>query len=88
MVNNLPLDRIDKVEHGLDDTLRLIRLTIARVDLLERELAEIKTVLRQPKGAVTRVAEDGTVAIRDPNIILQQQRTGTRGYTPYEPPPG
>jgi len=56
---------------------------LARVDYLERELAQIKTVLRQPKGAVARTAPDGTVAIRDPDIIAQQQRTRTRGYTPY-----
>jgi hypothetical protein len=68
------------------DTERLLTLLIARVDLLERELAEIKTFLRQPKGAVARTSPDGTVAIRDPDIIAQQQRTGMRGYTPYADP--
>ena len=68
------------------DTERILALLLARVDLLERELAEIKTVLRQPKGAVTRASPDGTVAIRDPDIIAQQQRTGTRGYIPYTDP--
>jgi hypothetical protein len=67
-------------------TIDPISITQARVDLLERELAEIKTVLRQPRGAVTRASADGTVAIRDPDIIAQQQRTGMRGYTPYVPP--
>ena len=33
--------------------------------------------------AVTRVSADGTVAIRDPSIIAQRQRTGTFGYAPY-----
>jgi hypothetical protein len=63
-----------------------IVLLNARVDLLERELAEIKMVLRQPREAVARVSDDGTVAIRDPDIIAQQQRTGTAGYSPYVPP--
>jgi hypothetical protein len=63
-----------------------IKLLMARVDLLERELAEIKTVLRQPRGAVTRASPDGTVAIRDPDILAQQQRTGTRGYVPFSDP--
>lgn len=62
---------------------QLVRQILARIDLLERELAEIKTVLRQPMNAVTRVSADGTVAIRDPNIIAQRQRTGTFGYAPY-----
>lgn len=61
-------------------------LLLARVDLLERELAEIKTVLRQPKGAVTRTSPDGTVAIRDPNILLQEQVTGMRGYILFTDP--
>ena len=65
------------------DTERLLALLMARVDYLERELAEIKTVLRQPKGAVARTSPDGAAAIRDPDIIAQQQRTGTRGHTPY-----
>jgi hypothetical protein len=65
------------------DTERLLTLLMARVDYLERELAEIKIVLRQPKSAVARSAPDGTVASRDPDIIAQQQRTGMRGYTPY-----
>jgi hypothetical protein len=73
------------------DTERILTLLMARVDLVERELAEIKTFLRQPKGAVARgavalTAPDGTVAIRDPDIIAQQQRTGMRGYTPYTDP--
>jgi hypothetical protein len=59
---------------------------LARVDYLERELAQIKTFLRQPKGAVTRASADGTVAIRDPDILAQQQRTGTRGYVPFSDP--
>jgi hypothetical protein len=62
---------------------RAINLLLARVDLLERELAEIKTVLRQPRGAVTRASPDGAVAIRDPNILAQEQATGTRGYAPF-----
>ena len=68
------------------DTERLLALLLARVDYLERELAEIKTVLRQPKGAVARTSPDGTVASRDPDIVAQQQRTGMRGYTPYTDP--
>jgi hypothetical protein len=63
-----------------------IVLLTARIDYLERELAEIKTFLRQPKGAVARTSPDGTVAIRDPDIIAQQQRTGMRGYAPYTDP--
>ena len=65
---------------------RVIELLLARVDYLERELAQIKTFLRQPKGAVTRASADGTVAIRDPDILAQQQRTGTRGYVPFSDP--
>jgi hypothetical protein len=68
------------------DTERLLTLLMARVDYLERELAQIKTVLRQPKGAVARSSPDGAVAIRDPDIVAQQQRTGMRGYTPYTDP--
>jgi hypothetical protein len=68
------------------DTADTITQLLARVDYLERELAEIKTVLRQPKGAVARTSPDGTVATRDPDIIAQQQRTGMRGYTPYTDP--
>ena len=67
-----------------DRVNRALELLFARVDLLERELAEIKTFLRQPRGAVTRVSADGTVAIRDPNILLQEQLTGMRGYASFE----
>jgi hypothetical protein len=70
------VDRLDRLERAFD-------LVYARIDLLERELAEIKTVLRQPRGAVTRVSPDGTVAIRDPNILAQEQATGMRGYAPF-----
>jgi len=65
------------------DTADTITQLLARVDYLERELAEVKTFLRQPKGAVARTSPDGAAAIRDPDIIAQQQRTGTRGHTPY-----
>ena len=75
-INNLLEDRIARLERVFD-------VAYARVDLLERELAEIKTVLRQPRGAVTRASPDGTVAIRDPNILAQEQATGMRGYAPF-----
>ena len=78
-INNLPEDRLNRLE-------RAVEIMLARVDYLERELAQIKTFLRQPKGAVTRASADGTVAIRDPDILAQQQRTGTRGYVPFSDP--
>jgi hypothetical protein len=68
------------------DTIRILMVLNARVDSLERTLAEIKTALRQPMNAVARTSADGTVAIRDPNIVAQRQRTGTFGYAPYEDP--
>jgi hypothetical protein len=82
----MPTDLATILHDQLNKAADTLQLLMARVDLLERELAEIKTFLRQPKGAVTRTSPDGTVAIRDPDIIAQQQRTGMRGYTPYTDP--
>ena len=82
----MPADTNDILYNQMRRNEGVVAQLLARIDYLERELAEIKTVLRQPKGAVTRASPDGTVAIRDPDIIAQQQRTGTRGYIPYSDP--
>jgi hypothetical protein len=82
----MPTDLATILHDQLNKAADTLQLLMARVDLLERELAEVKTVLRQPKGAVARTSPDGTVAIRDPDIIAQQQRTGMRGYVPYTDP--
>ena len=87
----MPIDSVDialstasENERKIERLERALTLTLARIDSLERTLAELKTVLRQPMNAVARVSADGTVAVRDPNIVAQRQRTGTFGYTPYE----
>lgn len=82
----MPIDPSFTIYDRLDADEQVITRLAAQIDSLERTLAEIKTVLRQPRGAVTRVSDDGTVATRDPNIVLQRQRTGTFGYSPYVPP--
>ena len=81
---SLALSQANANDDKLKRLERTLTLTLARLDSLERTLAELKTVLKQPMNAVARVSADGTVAIRDPNIIAQRQRMGTFGYTPYE----
>ena len=80
----------DTVEHRverLEQNFNAIRMSLDRI---ERNLAETRDAVvriqRQIVRSVAPVAQDapdGTVAIRDPNIIAQQQRTGMRGYTQY-----
>jgi hypothetical protein len=63
----------------------------ARFDQLEREVANLRRALSSRidalAGVVARTAPDGTVAIRDPNILAQEQATLTRGYAPSTLPP-
>lgn len=62
---------------------RWIEILLARVNLLERELAKVKEAL-PPSGAITLMAASGTGSLRDPGILKQEHATGTRGYG--EPP--
>lgn len=59
-----------------------IELIKARMRLIEGLITEIRRDLARSASPVAQLAPDGTVAIRDPNIIAQEQATGTRGYSP------
>lgn len=85
----------DTVEHRVERLERNFAEIQSSLDRIERALAEtretIAVVRRQIARSVAPVAQDapdGTVAIRDPDIIAQQQRTEMRGYSQhYRPPP-
>jgi Mg2+ and Co2+ transporter CorA len=61
----------------------------ARIEQLEREVANLRRALSSQinalAGAAARAAPDGTVAIRDPDILAQEQATLTRGYSLHTP---
>jgi hypothetical protein len=63
-----------------------IELLKARVRLIEQLITEIRRDLARSTSPVALAAPDGTVAIRDPNILAQEQATGMRGYAPHVPP--
>jgi hypothetical protein len=63
-----------------------IELLKARVRLLEQLITEIRRDLARTSSPVALTAPDGTVAIRDPDILAQEQATGMRGYAPHVPP--
>lgn len=65
--------RIDRLERTMERVLYLI-------SIIRRDLA-------RTSAPVLLDAPDGTVAIRDPNILAQEQATGMRGYAPNVPPP-
>jgi hypothetical protein len=50
-------------------------------------VANLRRDIGQASAPVAFAAPDGTVAIRDPNIIAQEQATGMRGNAPHVPPP-
>jgi hypothetical protein len=70
-----------------DDKIKRLSARVDRLyaclDYLEREVAEIKMVLKQPRGAVARVMTEESLQVRDPDILAQEQRTGMRGVTPF-----
>ena len=63
-----------------------IELLKARVRLLETLITNVQRDLARVSAPVAQTAPDGTVAIRDPNILAQEQATGMRGYAPHAPP--
>ena len=87
MYNDEPLiARIDRLERDFVE----IQGSLTRI---ERNLFETRDAVvriqRQIARSVAPVAHDapdGTVAIRDPDIIAQQYRTGTRGHAPKPTP--
>lgn len=79
--------RVERLERNFAD----IRASLIRI---ERNLFETRDAVvriqRQIARSVAPVAQDapdGTVAIRDPDIIAQQQRMRTRGYSRSRPQP-
>jgi hypothetical protein len=75
-------DRVAKLEQDFAE----IRASLIRI---ERNLFETRdTVVRIQRqitrsvAPVARDAPDGTIAIRDPDIIAQQFRTKVRGHAP------
>jgi hypothetical protein len=78
-------DDIERRLERLEENFNSIRLSLDRI---ERNLFETRDAVvriqRQIARSVAPVAQDapdGTLAIRDPDILLQQQRTQTRGYS-------
>jgi uncharacterized coiled-coil protein SlyX len=78
----------DTVEHRVDRLERdfaEIRGSLARIEhnLVEtREtIGKIRREIARSVAPIAQDAPDGTVAIRDPDILAQQQRTQTRGYS-------
>ena len=82
----------DTVEHRVERLERDFVEILGSLDRIERNLAENARNRRQDPARnarsvapVAQDAPDGTVAIRDPDIIAQQQRTEMRGYSRPRP---
>ena len=65
---------------------RVTRLEEAVVVILGL-ISNIRRDISLASAPVAFAAPDGTVAIRDPNILAQEQATGMRGYAPNVPAP-
>lgn len=75
-----PVDPADTIARRIDRLERTMERVLYLISRIHRDLA-------RTSAPVLLDAPDGTVAIRDPNILAQEQATGMRGNAPYVPPP-
>jgi uncharacterized coiled-coil protein SlyX len=84
--------RIDRLERNFAEICAILNRVEKTIALTQQTIVQIRREIARSVAPVAHDAPDGTVALRDPNIIAQQLRTGVRGYSqhpapPPEPPP-
>ena len=75
-------DRVARLEQNVVEICEVLRRIEQTIAVTQQTLVQIRRNVARSVAPVAYGAPDGTVAIRDPDIIAQQYRTGTRGHAP------